>query len=69
MAPSKTSPAIIDKLYRESTRGLALAETRSRFDEIGIEAIGNPPQQFAEIIEAETPRWAKFINNLGLNLD
>ena len=69
MAPAKTPAAIIDRLYSESTRILALPEIRTRFAEIGTEVIGNTPQEFAEVIKAETPRWAKFINNLGLKLD
>ena len=69
MAPVKTPPEVIDKLYRETTRVLALPELRKRFDELGCDVIGNAPQQFASIIKTEAPRWAKIIDQLGLKLD
>ena len=69
MAPAKTPPAIIDKLYRETTRVLALPEVHKRFDELGCDVIGNTPQEFASAIKTEAPRWAKFVDQLGLKLD
>ena len=69
MAPAKTPPAIIDKLYQESARILALPEVRKRYGELGCDVIGNTPQEFASAIKAEGPRWAKLIDTLGLKLD
>jgi tripartite-type tricarboxylate transporter receptor subunit TctC len=69
MAPTKTPPEIIDKLYRETARVLALPEVRKRFGELGCDVIGNTPQEFASVIKVEGPRWAKFIDKLGLKLD
>jgi tripartite-type tricarboxylate transporter receptor subunit TctC len=69
MAPIKTPPDVIDKLYRETARVLALPELRKRFDELGCGVIGNTPQQFASIIKTEARRWAKLIDQLGLKLD
>jgi tripartite-type tricarboxylate transporter receptor subunit TctC len=69
MAPAKTPPEIVDKLYRETARVLALPEVRKRFGELGCDVIGNTPQEFASAIKVEGPRWAKFIDKLGLRLD
>jgi tripartite-type tricarboxylate transporter receptor subunit TctC len=69
MAPAKTPPEIVDKLYRETARVLALPEVRKRFVELGCDVIGNTPQEFASAIKVEGPRWAKFIDKLGLKLD
>jgi tripartite-type tricarboxylate transporter receptor subunit TctC len=69
MAPAKTPAAIINKLYQDSTRVLTLPEVRKRYAELGCEVIGNTPQEFASAITTEAPRWAKFIDKLGLKLD
>jgi tripartite-type tricarboxylate transporter receptor subunit TctC len=69
MAPAKTPPAIIDKLYQESARILALPEVRKRYAELGCDVIGNTPREFASAIKAEGPRWAKLIDTLDLKLD
>ena len=65
MAPAGTPADIIDKLHRESVRILALPDVRKRFDELGIEVIGNTPAEFAAVIAAETPQWAKVIRDAG----
>jgi tripartite-type tricarboxylate transporter receptor subunit TctC len=69
MASAKTPPTIIDKLNREAVRILALPEIRKRFDDIGTEAIGNSSAEFSAVIAREAPRWAKFINQIGIRMD
>ena len=66
MSPAGTPMDIIDRLHRESVRILALPEVRKRFDELGIEVIGNTPAEFAAVIAAETPQWAKVIRDAGI---
>ena len=46
-------------------RILALPDVRKRFDELGMEVIGNTPAEFAAVIAAETPQWAKVIRDAG----
>ena len=69
MAPARTPPAIINTIYQHSTRVLNLPEVRKRYAELGCEVIGNKPQEFASAIASEAPRWAKFIDKLGLKMD
>jgi tripartite-type tricarboxylate transporter receptor subunit TctC len=66
MAPAGTQAAIVEKLHRETVRVLALPEVRKRFDDLGMEAIGNTPAEFAAVIAAETPQWAKVIQAAGI---
>jgi tripartite-type tricarboxylate transporter receptor subunit TctC len=66
MAPARTSPAIVEKLHREAVRILAMPEMRKRFDDLGIEPIGNSPAEFAAAINGEIPRWAKLIREAGI---
>jgi tripartite-type tricarboxylate transporter receptor subunit TctC len=66
MAPAGTPEPVIAKLHREAARILALPEVRKRFDELGMEVIGNTPAEFAAVIKAETPQWAKVIREAGI---
>jgi tripartite-type tricarboxylate transporter receptor subunit TctC len=66
MAPAGTPWDVIDKLHRESVRILALPDVRKRFEELGVEVIGNTPAEFAGVIANETPHWAKVIRDAGI---
>jgi tripartite-type tricarboxylate transporter receptor subunit TctC len=68
LAPAGTPKDIVDKLYGETTRTLAMPEIRKKFDELGIEPIGNTPAEFAAVIAKETPEWAKVIKDAGIKI-
>jgi tripartite-type tricarboxylate transporter receptor subunit TctC len=68
MAPAGTPAAVLEKLHRETVRILALPEVRKRFDELGMDVIGNTPAEFAAVIAAETPHWAKVIRDAGVKM-
>ena len=63
MAPVGTSPAIIEKIHRDTVKVLALPEVRKKLSDIGMEVIGNSPAEFAAAIKTETPQWAKVIKD------
>ena len=59
-------PAIVDKVYRETVRVLALSEVRRSLDVLGIDTIGNSPTEFAAVIKAEIPQWAAIIKGAAI---
>ena len=69
MTPAGTPQPIIDKIHQETVRILARPEIRKRFDEIGMAVIGNTPAEFAAVIAAETPQWAKVIKDAGVKAE
>jgi tripartite-type tricarboxylate transporter receptor subunit TctC len=68
LAPAGTPQEIIDKLHDETVKALALPEVRRKFNELGLEPIGNTPAEFAAVIRKETPEWAKVIKDAGIRL-
>jgi tripartite-type tricarboxylate transporter receptor subunit TctC len=68
MAPAGTPAPIIDKLYRETARVLALPDVRRRLDDLGMEVVANTPAEFSAVIVAEIPRWAKLIKDAGIKV-
>jgi tripartite-type tricarboxylate transporter receptor subunit TctC len=68
LAPAGTPKEIIDKIHTETARALAMPEIRKKFEELGLEPIGNDPAEFAAVIKKETPEWAKVIKDAGIKL-
>jgi tripartite-type tricarboxylate transporter receptor subunit TctC len=68
LAPSGTPGDVLDQLHLETVRALVMPEVRRKFDELGLEPVGNTPVEFAAIIRKETPEWAKVIKDAGIKL-
>jgi tripartite-type tricarboxylate transporter receptor subunit TctC len=61
MVPAGTPGPIIDKLYTEMKKILALPEIRNQLIETGAEPGGETPEEFAAFIRADRERWRKWI--------
>ena len=68
VAPVGTPQGVLDKLHDETVKALATPAMRKKFDELGLEAVGNTPAEFTEVIRRETPEWAKVIKDAGIKL-
>jgi tripartite-type tricarboxylate transporter receptor subunit TctC len=68
LAPAGTPKDVVDKLHAETVKTLALPEVRKKFDELGLDPVGNTPAEFAAVIRKETPEWAKVIKDAGIKL-
>src|SRR5438477_3642029 len=53
LAPAGTPKEVLDKLHVETVRVLAMPEVRRKFDELGLEPVGNTSAEFAAIIRKE----------------
>lgn len=69
MAPAGTPKEIIAKLHAETARILARPEVRERMLAVGLEPVGDPPEQFATYVRAEVVKWAKVIQQAGIRID
>lgn len=61
LAPAGMPRDIINRLNEEWIKIAAMPDTRSKFDNAGVETLSSTPEQFAEFIKAETARWAKVV--------
>jgi tripartite-type tricarboxylate transporter receptor subunit TctC len=66
LAPAGTSAPVISRLHAATVKALAQADVRARFAALGLESIGNSPDEFAAAIQSEIPRWAKVIKESGV---
>ena len=68
-APAGTPATIIQKLHLATVRALGLPDLRVKFAEYGVEGIGSSPDEFAAVIKAGIPKWAKVIKDAGIKQD
>ncbi len=70
VAPAGTPAEVVDRLAAEMQRIQATPEFREQLLRFGMEpAAPNTPAEFAAIIRAEQPRWAKAIKDSGAKVD
>jgi tripartite-type tricarboxylate transporter receptor subunit TctC len=69
LAPARTPVTILGKLHLETVNALALPDLRAKLADLGMEGVGNSPDEFAAAIKSEIPRWAKLIKNSGIKPD
>ena len=69
LAPARTPAAIVRKLHLETVKALALPDLRAKLADLGLEAIGDSPDQLATVIKTEIPKWAKLIKEAGIKPD
>lgn len=61
LVPNGTPTEIIDLLHREIVKVIADPKVRGRFVELGVEPVGNTPNEFRTYINGEIARWGKVI--------
>ncbi|MGE5640683.1 MAG: Bug family tripartite tricarboxylate transporter substrate binding protein [Clostridia bacterium] len=65
LAPGQTPKNIIERYHRELVKILAEPAVRKRLTDLQFEIVASTPEEFAEYIRWETPRWAKVIRETG----
>jgi len=66
LAPSGTSPAIIDRIQKETRRIVHSGNARAQLAREGSEPVGSTPAEFAKVIREDHAKWAKVIRNAGI---
>jgi tripartite-type tricarboxylate transporter receptor subunit TctC len=69
LAPARTPREIITRLNAEWSKVAAMPDTRQKLQNAGFETMTISPEQFAELIKAEIPRWAKVIKEANVSVD
>jgi tripartite-type tricarboxylate transporter receptor subunit TctC len=66
LAPRGTSGDIVQRLHGETVKALALPDVKERLAANALQAVGNTPQQFAEVIRADIERWTQLARDIGI---
>ena len=63
---SGTPRAVIDRLQQETRKQIFDPAVKPKLFELGIEPIGNTPEQFAALIKAERAKWIPLFRKIGI---
>jgi len=66
LAPVGTPAPIIRKVQDAAAKVLAEPDMRSRFAQLGLDPVGNSPDELAAIIRSDTAKWARVIRDAGI---
>jgi len=69
VAPSRTPKDVIATLHRATVAALADAAVRKSLGELGVDIVGNTPEEFTTYIKAEIPKWTAIVKASGATLD
>jgi tripartite-type tricarboxylate transporter receptor subunit TctC len=69
LVPAGTPQEIVDLLYREIAKTVALPDVKQRFAQLGFEALANTPAQFTVQIKQEVETWAKVVRAANIKVE
>jgi tripartite-type tricarboxylate transporter receptor subunit TctC len=69
VAPLGTPAAALSRVQVELSAVLDSPETRKRFELEGADVLRMTPQQFAELMAAETAKWTRVVNDAGIKAE
>ncbi|MFN0163991.1 MAG: Bug family tripartite tricarboxylate transporter substrate binding protein [Burkholderiales bacterium] len=68
-APTGTPRAVVERMSAEINRIIQSPEGREQILKFGLLVTGTTPDEFAEIIRRDTPRWGDVIRRAGIKGD
>ncbi|MBP0495067.1 Bug family tripartite tricarboxylate transporter substrate binding protein [Pararoseomonas indoligenes] len=69
VAPAGTPPAIIARLRDSMVAALKVPATRARLEELGLEPIGDTPEEFAAVLRQDLAKWREVVRASGATAD
>ena len=68
-APGGTPAATISKLQAEISQILFLPDVKEKLVPLGMDPVGDSPEQFSKAIAAGIEKWGKLIRDNGINIE
>jgi tripartite-type tricarboxylate transporter receptor subunit TctC len=69
LAPAATPRDIVNRMSLETAKAINSPELKVRFEALGIEGVGNTPEQAAKFLDEEIVKWAKVISTAGVKAE
>jgi tripartite-type tricarboxylate transporter receptor subunit TctC len=67
--PSRTPPAVIEKLHADTVLALSDPTTKGRLEQLGVGVIGSSPEELRRHLKAEMDKWAVIIREAGIKVE
>jgi tripartite-type tricarboxylate transporter receptor subunit TctC len=69
LAASGVPRDIVNRMAAEVAKAVASPDIRKNFEALGIEPVGNSPEQAAKFLDDEIAKWAKVISIAGVKAE
>ena len=69
LAPVKTPRAVVNRVADGIARAVNYPDIARRYTELGIEPVGNTPEQYAAQIRVDIPKYAKAVKASGVKVE
>jgi tripartite-type tricarboxylate transporter receptor subunit TctC len=69
VGPAGMPAEAVAKLHPAAVKALATAQVKERFASLGVQPVGDTPEQFAEVIRADLARWSRVIKSAGVKVE
>jgi tripartite-type tricarboxylate transporter receptor subunit TctC len=66
LAPAGTPHEIVNRMAAETAKAVASTDIKGRFDTLGIDPVGNTPDEAGKFLDEEIAKWAKVISTAGV---
>ena len=66
LGPRGTPGEVVNRLYAETRKSLALPDVRERLLQAALLPVGSTPQDFTALIAADIERWTRLANEAGV---
>lgn len=68
-APAGTPKPVIDAVHAQAVKALQLPEVRERMAALGIDPVGNTPEQLGAILRADLDKWSAVAKSAGVKAE
>jgi len=69
LAPAGTPRDIVNRMSAEVAKAIAASDIKGRFESLGIEPVGNTPEQAGKFLADEIAKWSKVITTAGVKAE
>ncbi len=66
LGPAGMPPDLVARIQRDVAGALATPDMRNRLVDLGVDIVGNSPEEFAAYLRTEIARYAKVIKDAGI---
>jgi len=68
-APAGTPRPVIEAIHGQVVKSLQIPDVRERLAGIGVDAVGNTPEQLGTIMKADIEKWTAVAKSAGVKAD
>jgi tripartite-type tricarboxylate transporter receptor subunit TctC len=69
LAPAGTPPVVVARLHTEVAQIMRMDDIKTKFADLGADAIGSTPQELAGFLRAEMTKWAEVVKAANIKIE